>query len=127
VKYRKLKGYKYQLLEDYSINIEICPTDRIDALFVSLSTEGNLLLRKGYACDGPSGPTWDTENFMRGSFVHDAIYQLMRENLISIDYRDYADRLLQSICLEDGMSRVRAWYVYWSVRYFAQYAANPKR
>jgi hypothetical protein len=34
---------------------------------------------KGYAWNGPSGPTLDTRNFMRGSLVHDALYQLMRE------------------------------------------------
>jgi len=49
---------------------------------------------------------------MRGSLVHDALYQLMREGLLDYKYRDHADKLLQKMCIMDGMSRFRAWYVY---------------
>jgi hypothetical protein len=114
-------------MEYYSIWVDITPWRRVVHNFFELTENGKLSIRKGYCWNGPSGPAIDTENFMRGSLIHDCCYQMMRENLISIGYRDYADRLLQSICLEDGMSRVRAWYVYWSVSLFAQYAANPKR
>ncbi|MCK5138479.1 MAG: DUF1353 domain-containing protein, partial [Thermodesulfovibrionia bacterium] len=57
------------------------------------------------------------------ALVHDSLYQLIREGCINIDYRDHADRLLQEICLRDGMSRVRAWYVYQAVKWFAKSSA----
>ena len=42
---------------------------------------------------------------------------------------DTADKLLQTICKQDGMSGVRAWWVYWGVRMFGNFAttkANKK-
>ena len=123
MKYRKLKNYKYQLLEELRF-FAGCPIQCIvDMPFVAVELGGFVTIKKGYAWDGPSGPTIDTESFMRGSLVHDVLYQLIREGCISIEYRDHADRLLRRICIEDGMSRARAWYVYNSVKYFAKYAA----
>lgn len=97
--------------------------------FITLSTSGLLTISKGYAWDGPSGPTIDTKTFMKGSpppppLVHDALYQLMRMKLLPISHKDYADRILQRICKDDGMCRLRAWYVYWGVRLFAKSAVT---
>lgn len=119
-------GYKYQLKETYTVAIEIKPPLLIDTDYIKLDTEGSLTMKKGYASDGPSGPTIDTLTFMRGSLVHDALYQLMREkHLNNASYRDDADRTLQKICKEDGMCSLRAWWVYHAVRLFADPAADP--
>ena len=95
--------------------------------FVTLEPNGLLSLRRGYAWDGPSGPTLDTRNFMRASLVHDALYQLMREGLLDSSQRLYADRLLRKICRQDGMSRFRAWYVYRALRAFGGKGARPRK
>ena len=125
--YRKLKKYKYQLMDDYILRIDIKPTQQIDFDFLSLSTEGDLTIKEFYAWDGPSGPTIDTRSFMRGSLVHDALYQLMR--LRALDhkiYRKRADEILREICLDDGMSAFRAWYVYQALHIFAEKGARQK-
>jgi hypothetical protein len=116
IKYRG--GYKYQLAESYSILTAIKDLDavNIDHGFISLTPSGVLTVKKGYAWDGPSGPTIDTKNFMRGSLIHDALYQLMRERLLDVGWRETADNELRRICREDGMSWVRAWWVYKGVR-----------
>ena len=119
-------GYKYQLKETYTVVIDIRPSQPISTDYIDLDMAGNLTIRKGYAWDGPSGPTIDTLNFMRGSLVHDALYQLMREShLDRAVHRDAADRTLQNICREDGMWSVRAWWVYQGVRLFANPATDP--
>jgi len=46
--------------------------------YLKLDGDGQFEFSKGYAWDGPSGSTVDTLNFMRGSLVHDALYQLIR-------------------------------------------------
>lgn len=111
-----LSGYKYQLTKDYSIATGIIPPKPINTAHIRLYKSGLLTLKEGYAWDGPSGPTFDTKNFMRGSLVHDALYQLMRDGCIGPENLEPADRLLQSICIEDGMSPLRAWWVYQAVR-----------
>lgn len=119
-------GYKYQLKEDYVTGIDIKPEAPIITDYIALASDGTLTIKKGYAWDGPSGPTFDTLNFMRGSLVHDALYQLMRErHLDKKKYRDFADRLLQAMCKEDGMSGLRAWWVYQGVRFGGDPAADP--
>ncbi|PCJ91124.1 MAG: hypothetical protein COA46_09260 [Porticoccaceae bacterium] len=122
------KGYKYQLVETYTVEIPITPETDISSPseFITLTSDGFLSIKKGYAWDGPSGPTIDTCNFMRGSLVHDALYQLMREKLLDNDpTRDLADRLLQKMCKEDGMSSIRAWWVYKGLRIGGDPAAHP--
>jgi len=109
------KDYKYQLVEAYTVKIPIRPKEGVasPSEFIALTADGLLTIKKGYAWDGPSGPALDTRNFMRGSLVHDALYQLMREKLLDEDAnREPADRLLQKICKADGMSSLRAWWIY---------------
>jgi len=119
-------GYKYQLAETYTVGIGIIPPAAISTEYINLDIKGNLTMKRGYAWDGPSGPTFDTLTFRRGSLVHDALYQLMREDHLGYDTnREAADRTLQKICREDGMNSLRAWWVYHAVRLFGEPSADP--
>jgi Protein of unknown function (DUF1353) len=118
-------GYKYQLKIDYTCEIEIKHESASVIGYIELDSTGQLLIKAGYAWDGPSGPTIDTLNFMRGSLVHDALYQLIRERHLGSEHRELADRILQRICREDGMSAARAWWVYQGVRFGGGPAADP--
>ena len=124
IKYRS--GYKYQLAEQYQVTVSVTPENDIKTDYIELSTEGMLIMKKGYAWDGPSGPTIDTRNFMRGSLVHDALYQLLRNEFIEQKWRDQADEELRRICREDGMSKIRAWWVHRAVRSGGEPAASPE-
>jgi len=101
------KGYKYQLYRDYTIHVAICGHEA-DVDFLKLTKDGKLTTKAGYAWDGPSGPTWDTLDSMRGSLVHDALCQLMRLGVIPGSYREYTDNLFKQILIEDEMDPVRA-------------------
>lgn len=125
IHYKKRRKYKYNLHEDYQFKAEIEVKDASDLIFIKITKEGQLTIRKGYAWDGPSGPTFDTKNFMRGSLVHDALYQLIREQKIDMEQRKRADEILREICLQDGMSKIRAWWVFWGVYLFGKSAAKP--
>lgn len=125
IRYRA--DYKYQLANDYSISISIKPKSDIDTDFIGLDTDGNLLVKKGYAWDGPSGPVIDTDENMRASLVHDALYQLMRhEHLAARTHRKAADQLFKDICKEDGVSNYWASAYYKALRRFGKPAASPQ-
>ena len=119
-------GYKYQLRQTYEVAVCVTPPEGVKLEFVELSGMGLLTIRRGYAWDGASGPGIDTKSIMRGSLVHDALYQLMREGEIPLSCRELADKELRRICLEDGMWKVRAWWVYRGVRRGAGFAAAPR-
>ena len=123
--YRKLKPYKYKLTGEYRYETDI-EGHACGNSYVTLSASGLLTIREGYAWDGASGPTIDTPSFLRGSLVHDTLYQLMRESMLAMELRDRADRLLEKICIEDGMFRFRAAYVYHAVRLFGASNAAPR-
>jgi len=125
-KIRYRSGYKYQLVENYSVEVNIRPVEPIDMDYIALTADGLLTVKKSYAWDGPSGPTFDTKNFMRGSLVHDALYQLMRDGYLPATFREQADLELHRICREDGMSKFRAWYVLLGVRKGAGFAVTPE-
>lgn len=117
---------KYRLLEDYAHQLGLVGVV-YNGAYLRLSPDGLLTIKAGYGWDGPSGPTFDTEDFMRGSLVHDALYELMRGGVLDrYQHRDMADRLLRDICIEDGMAPGRAAYVYCGVRACGELAATHK-
>lgn len=85
-----------------------------------------LELASGYAWDGSTGPALDTVNFMRGSLVHDALYQVIAEMVHrgAIQHKGAAwwrlkraaDRELVAICAQDGMGWWRRQWVHAAVR-----------
>lgn len=110
------KGYKYQLHTDYEIDLPpefggYTATTRFYEI-----TGRRLCIRAGYAWNGASGPTWDDKSNMRGSLVHDCLYQAMVEDRLPRTLRGEADKLLHTLCIEDGMNRVRAAVWLWAVR-----------
>jgi len=123
IKYRKY--YKYQLAETYKVNTDVLDFS-IDTKFIKLNPQGELTIIEGYAWDGASGPTVDSASTMRGSLVHDAFYQLMREKLISLTHRKHVDDIFRTIIEEDGMWKIRAILWQEALHTFAEPAADPK-
>lgn len=125
IRYRS--DYKYQLAEGYKISISVKPKSNIETKFIDLDTDGNLTVKNSYAWDGPSGPVKDTDENMRASLVHDALYQLMRnDKLKSRTHRKAADQEFKDICKADGVSNFRASVYYKVLRKFGKPAASPQ-
>ena len=58
--------------------------------------------------------------------MHDALYQLMRGGYLDkVTHRKPADKVLQKMCREDGMSAIRAWFVYQGVWIGGDPSADP--
>lgn len=124
IKYKK--GYKYQLQETYACQVDIHPMYDVKTDYIDLSMDGMLTIREGYSWDGTSGPTLDGKTNMRGSLIHDALYQLFREEHISLKQRKQADLEFQKACLEDGMCKSRAWIDFIGLRHFGASSASPE-
>jgi len=117
-------GYKFQLVEDYSVDVGFQSLVSVSiGEWVSLTDKGVLTVKDGYAWDGASGPIEQSNDILRGSLVHDALYQLMRAGLLGQEYREQADMVLKRICIEDGMSHWYAQAVFSAVREFGASAA----
>lgn len=100
-------GYKYSLHDTYVVKTRIvCYTVR-HHLF-ELDPDGTLTIHADYPWDGASGPTFDTKSSMRGSLVHDALYEMMRLGLLPQSCFHQANEELRDICKEDGMWHWRA-------------------
>lgn len=125
IKYKKRRKYKYNLHSDFRYSTGIKVDTPKDLRYLTIDSDGELLIKTGYFWDGPSGPTPDTKNFMQGSLVHDALYQLLRESVLEQRYRKRADKILRTICRKDGMSRIRAGLVYMAVRMGGAGSAKP--
>lgn len=120
------EGYKYQLEEDYLTQIDIHLPEAIWHDYIVLTSKGSLLIKKGYAWNGASGPTVDSKSSMRGSAVHDALYQLFRLGLLPLRYKQNADEEFYKRLKEDGMWwwRAKAWYE--AVEWFGGSSVDPK-
>ena len=116
LKYKR--GYKFWVAEDFVLDIgsRIRPARPGGNNFVELSASGVLIIRRGYAWDGASGPAIDTENWRTSSGVHDALYQLIREGVLTMDQREAADDLMRDILLGKEMWVVRAVISHFAVR-----------
>jgi len=128
---RYKEGYKYRLVADYEYQLGFAFPDiahEIETPFIWLGLDKKIILKAGYTTDGPSGPTIDSKNFMRGAFLHDALYQLIRLGYLEkTATREAADAVLYNACREDGMWWARAIYVYWAVRVFGNRYAIDHR
>ena len=117
--------YKYQLTEPFFFKTSVFPLKDIEDGFLLLETKGFLTVLAGYAWDGASGPTIDTRNSMRAGLVHDALYQLMREELLPQSRRKEVDWEFYRLLRKDGMSWLRAGIWYRAVRRLAKPFAQP--
>lgn len=120
---KRLGAYKYELQQRYEHPepIAIRPAVPIDHPFMTLSTAGALTVEDKYAWDGASGPVPDTPDAMRGSLVHDALYQMLREQLLERDWgrnRQKADAEFRDTCIADGMRPSKATFLYHGLRIF---------
>jgi len=89
----------------------------------------NLKLRKYYASDGMSVPLifiplisiWvPRRKRVIPGFIHDALYELMRQGILPRSTRPYADALLYRLCVECGAPRWIASIFYKAVRCFGE-------
>jgi hypothetical protein len=119
-------GYKYQLHDTYQIQTKIYPGVDVRCDYISLNRQGVLMIFKGYAWNGCSGPTVDDKTNQRASLVHDSLYQLLENALLPQSCRKQADDLFYDILREDGMWLLRAKYYWFAVRKFGRGAAAPK-
>lgn len=102
-----VEGVKYQTTEDFIARVSI-RGKRVERGFIFLFPNGDLVIQKGYAWDGASGPTIDGPESMRASLVHDALYDLIGSGHLSLEDRDEADADLHKLLIEDGMNPLRA-------------------
>jgi len=124
IAYKKLKGYKYQTVGATEFDTPIKPSSKIGNGYITLYPNGKMEIADGYCWDGPSGPTLDRRENMRGSLAHDALYQLMRCGALSSHYRNMADEYFIKICREDGMWAITGWFDYNALRLFGSRAAT---
>lgn len=121
VEYRRMPAYKYQTVKPLVFMTDICPSENIQHPYFLLQMDGILTVNTGYAWDGASGPAIDTKAFIRGSLAHDVFYQMHQLRLpLPLDWKDRADNLLVRLTYEDGMSKIRCWWVRKSVGIFGR-------
>ena len=125
MKIRYSEGYKYQLEELYACETPITGSLIEDDLF-TLYESGLLVIRKGFAWDGASGPTFDTKSSMRASLVHDVFCVCMRDGRLSYEkWQDTVNEFFRQQCIEDGMWHWRAGL--WHAAVELADAGNPEQ
>ena len=127
MKYREVIHYKYELMEAFTIKVDLPDTPQRSIDEFVFVRDGDLILSKYYAWDGSTIPMkglfgiigWNSDKFCKiASLVHDALYQLMKAELLDRKYKDYADRFYQFLCKEGGMPDWQANLRYWALKNF---------
>ena len=125
MKIQYVEGFKYQLARDFAIQTPIIG-EVVEDDFFHLSEDGLLQVKKGYAWDGASGPTFDTKSSMKASMVHDVFCVAMRDHRLSYDkWQDKVNAFFRQMCIDAGMWEWRAKLWHAAVE-FAD-AGNPRQ
>ncbi len=129
MQYRELKSYKYELMAAeviYVVLPDVILTNNAIYPYIKLRY-GLLTVEKYYCWDGSSVPLkkytpkwlWDSDKYCKtASLFHDALCQLMRENLLDKKYKSYIDRVYKIMLIENGMSKWQANLRYLALRKF---------
>ena len=125
IKYSRCYKYKLTASESYELG-EDWNSITVNSQYATLH-KGILVVARNYAWDGASWPAIDTKTFMRGSLIHDALYQLIREGHLTSTWKTKSDEALRDICLKDGMAKWRAAYVYFFVSKFGHGSSRLKK
>ena len=78
------EGYKYQLSVDVTYKTQVYIRQYAGNGFVHWYPDGTVVLKAGYATDGPSGPAMDHPCRKRAADLHDAGYQMLRRGYLPI-------------------------------------------
>lgn len=141
-KYKTERRYSRNICGNYAIDVPSIkfpqPSDAADCSgsLVTLEVEvedgcgcrarvRRVIVERGYAWDGASGPTFDTCGSTRAALVHDVLYQCMRLGYVTADSRKAADRLFRAMLKEGGMRPLRRWLWYVAVRRLGRKASEP--
>lgn len=119
-----IEGFEYQLVKDFSIQLPITLDKDIEEQFCTISKDGLLIVKEGFAWDGPSGPTINTANSQIAAIVHDALYRMIRHKTLPYDYKAIADKIFYDLLIEHGMFPLRAWVWYIGVVLFGKKSAT---
>jgi len=114
MKYQKVQGFRVWEKFSYQTNIA---TDRIIHMPYADMIKGLIVPLPGF-CFEPSGPTFKTKNFMTPSCIHDVLYGAMCHGYLEHVWKHRADEILQEMCLERDMSKIRAKWIYEAVDKF---------
>lgn len=134
MKYRKIRAYEYELLEEERFTLSFDTGIKVDTEWFSIHGR-EVYAKRGYCWDGATKAI-DTYTIMYGSLIHDILYQAMKLGLLPMSFRELADKELKRICgieiyvYEDGkltheklrMLSFRQKYVYRAVRDFGAIA-----
>lgn len=130
------KGYKYQLVdEDYYFKIPIQPGQTPEGKeffecgpFIKLWPDGTCLVKIGYAYDGPSGPTIDTDNSMVPALEHDVGAQLQRNGILPVKpFKELFDNAFYDNLIARGMDETRAEIWYQAVKILGMRSVTEKK
>ena len=145
LKFVKRKAWKYRTKQDFRKSLEgygikmrsgKCstsgsgPPSLITLIVTSAGSNlderpvDEIVIKKGYAWDGASGPTFDTPASFEASLVHDALYQCMRLGYVTKDSRGGVDRLFRHMLGDMGPVRRGLWY--WAVRLVGKKSSTPE-
>ena len=131
-------GYDGQLAKTAQFHLpeNLWPAQSIESEFINLSDKGLLTIKSGYAWDYASVPLthWLSNNIQGKkskipSLVHDALCQLIRQHLLTIDNaRLHADEHFYQLLLQYGFWKVRAWCWFQAVKYAGiKHHQEPKK
>lgn len=116
ISYQKLKHHKWKYLLNtpYSFPAKL---GNLETDYIKIDN-CQVTIKANYCWDGASGPCFDTRRILRGSLVHDSLYQLIREGHLERKLRKYADSKFYIEMRDCGVGKIRAKYCYYAVRLF---------
>jgi len=134
---RAIHGHKWMLEDQWEFKTDLRIDLPNDVDYLELGSKkaqfygktGWIILKPGFTWDGPSGPTIDTDNWLKPSAEHDALYAGLKFGVFK-DYdvtleglklnheqiRKYADDLMYERLVENGVHEFRAGYSWAGVR-----------
>lgn len=99
---------KYINAEDYFDIAHFYPPFNIKTSYGEFNVDGTYVIYKGFLYSA-NWPAINTDDSRRAAMCHDFFYSLMKDGLLTREFRESVDNLFFSILKEDGMPSFRAY------------------
>lgn len=118
----KEQQHHFRLLNDVDVATSISLAHEFKTPYLAMSEAGHLKIKAGYRWSLPWYVYSHSPEWVKAVLVHDALYELIRLGVVTVQHKKQIDQLFVYLCKAAGVKRMGIFWVYFLLYCFVRVA-----